>query len=212
MITTIIFDMDGVLLKSIPIHFQAWKRLLTPYFELSREDFNQYIGKSTADTFSALQKIHGFNLDADDFEKRKDKVYAELTKDIMLYPYVISVLENLQKTSLKRGVATSELREIAHSILKTTDVFKYFSVVVGLDGVLRPKPYPDLFLKAAELLGSPAEECLVIEDSPPGIAAAKKAGMFVVAVTNSFARDRLSEADIITDDLPTTLRELNLYS
>ncbi|HVA97147.1 MAG TPA: HAD family phosphatase [Candidatus Acidoferrales bacterium] len=213
MIKTVIFDMDGVLIDSIPVHFLAWKKLFAQHGEFTWEEFVPLIGVSTGDTARILKKK--FNADDNDnfFEKEKDRVYLGLIGEMKLIPKTTLVLQYLKDNGLKLIVATSEPTDIAKRILQNLQVKDYFQTIVGRDQIRHPKPAPDLFIEASKQSHSKPEECLVIEDSVSGVQASKKAEMKVIGLTTTTQKALLHEADIVTDDLFETLRgiDFNTY-
>ena len=207
MIRAIIFDMDGVLVDSMGVHFEVWRELLRPYTNLSQKKFNSWSGKSTLDILSIVQKKYRFVSDAEEFKNRKNDLYIKSISKVKLFPNVKSVLEYLKGKRVTLMVATSETLEVADKLLKIFKIRKYFSVVVGEDMVKNAKPSPDIFLLASKLANYKPRQCLVVEDSPTGIEAAKAAGMQVIALPTTHKKEELQNATLITTNLRKTLEE-----
>ncbi len=191
----IIFDMDGVLIDSMDSHFATWSLLLKPYTSLSREEFNSWSGKSTADIFEIVKEKYRVGGRATTFARKKDKTYLEFKNKLKLFPEVKKVLAKLKELKFKLGVATSEPTIIANQLLESLGIKDYFSAIVGGETVENAKPKPDLFLLTAKLLNDTPKGTLVIEDSPTGVEAAKTAGMRVIGVTTTHPKEALSGAD-----------------
>ena len=207
MIRAIIFDMDGVLVDSMGVHFEVWRELLRPYTNLSQKKFNSWSGKSTLDILSIVQKKYRFVSDAEEFKNRKNDLYIKSISKVKLFPNVKSVLEYLKGKRVTLMVATSETLEVADKLLKIFKIRKYFSVVVGEDMVKNAKPSPDIFLLASKLANYKPRQCLVVEDSPTGIEAAKAAGMQVIALPTTHKKEELQNATLITTNLRKTLEK-----
>ena len=207
MIRAIIFDMDGVLVDSMGVHFEVWRELLRPYTNLSQKKFNSWSGKSTLDILSIVQKKYRFVSDAEEFKNRKNDLYIKSISKVKLFPDVKSVLEYLKGKRVTLMVATSETLEVADKLLKIFKIRKYFSVVVGEDMVKNAKPSPDIFLLASKLANYKPRQCLVVEDSPTGIEAAKAAGMKVIALPTTHKKEELQNATLITTNLRKTLEK-----
>ena len=199
--------MDGVLVDSMGAHFEVWRELLRPYTNLSQKKFNSWSGKSTLDILSIVQKKYGFVSDAEEFKNRKNDLYIKSISKVKLFPNVKSVLEYLKGKRVTLMVATSETLEVADKLLKIFKIRKYFSVVVGEDMVKNAKPSPDIFLLASKLANYKPRQCLVVEDSPTGIEAAKAAGMQVIALPTTHKKEELQNATLITTNLRKTLEK-----
>jgi len=199
----VIFDMDGVIVDSMPYHFIAWHEALRPYgarvscfdvftkegerWERSLEDFLRRAGITP--TPRILNKI---------FLERK-RIFKRYFKRF-IFKGAGEFLRCLKKRGYSLGVVTGTPLEELNKILPRS-IRELFEVVVTGDSVKKGKPHPEPYLKAASVLGLRPKQCLVVENAPFGIASAKKAGMFCIAVTTSLPRDYLKQADIIVDRL-----------
>lgn len=186
-IRAVIFDLDGVICNTAKYHYQAWKKLANVLgFEFSLQDNEMLKGISRRDSLEVLLKIG--KIEADEQQKmewaeKKNKWYieyiSEMNEDEVL-PGVIEFIEKLRKAGIKTALGSaSKNTRIILERLKMKDRFDVIS-----DGTMveKAKPNPDVFLKAAELLGVKAEECLVYEDAQAGIEAATNAGMKCVGI------------------------------
>lgn len=201
MIKAVIFDFDGVLVDSVRIHTEAIIEVLKPYVKLSFDDLKKYAGLKTIDILRDIQKNYGFTADIGELKEEKAKLVLKNLDEIKLFKGVKKTLSILTKSGLKLAVATSGQSKRTVDLLKNNKAYHYFSAVIGFDKVKNAKPAPDLFLQAAHSLNINPEDALVVEDAPLGIKAGKKAGMKVVALTNTFDKNKLYEADYVINDI-----------
>lgn len=185
MIEAIIFDMDGVLVDSEPFHIEIEKR----QFErnkliVSAEEHLNYMGMASDVMWRTIVHKHQLNIPVEELidQNRTESIryFSELTT-IPVMPGLIELLEMLKRKNYPMAVASSSFPEIIELILKKTELRDYFRVVVSSQEAGKSKPEPDVFLLAAKKLGVPPTNCIVIEDSFNGIAAAHAANMHCVA-------------------------------
>ena len=181
----VIFDMDGLMVDTEKIMQREVKKILQEMDYPPHEDvILSIIGLTDRRTKAVLKKAFGEQFDYDLFLKllleRKKIVFHE--EEIGIKKGLWEILEYLKKENIKRIVATGSVRESMNLILNKTGISSYFNLSVCGDEVQRGKPFPDIFLKAAEKINVPIENCLVLEDSQNGIIAAKKAGMSVIFI------------------------------
>jgi HAD superfamily hydrolase (TIGR01509 family) len=209
-IAPILFDCDGVLVDSEPISCETTAELLRARgAKLTNEDVHRlFLGRSADDHRRHLASM-GVTLE-EDFGAIKDRAYIEKARD-RLQPMknARALLERLHGEA-KMAVATSGTPEKVAFSLQETGLARFFDVVVSASEVARGKPFPDLFLRAAERLGVAPETCVVVEDSGPGIEAARAAGMRAVGLSSSISRDALiaAGAHVVIDDLLSLLAHL----
>lgn len=189
-IKAVIFDMDGSLVDSMWIWPEVDREYMGKYNLSPPETFRKDIeGRSyveTAqyflDTFPALART------VEDVCREWTEMTMELYQTVVpLKPGAGEFLERMERQGILMGIATSNSRELAAAALDALDIRKYFSAVITSDEVRQGKPAPDVYLKAAEELQVPPENCLVFEDIPNGIRAGKSAGMSVCAVHDQFS-------------------------
>ncbi|WP_299024721.1 beta-phosphoglucomutase [uncultured Thermanaerothrix sp.] len=197
MIRAFIFDLDGVLTDTSEFHYLAWKRLAEEEgIPFTREDNEALRGVSRHDSLRRLLK--GRTLPPEQFEEwaeRKNRYYLELIAQITpqnLLPGALEFLQALQKAGLKRAIASSSKN--ARWVVERLNLLPWVDVLVDGTMVERSKPAPDLFLKAAELLGEQPYVCVVVEDAEAGIEAARAAGMRVIGLG---PRERVGKADLV---------------
>lgn len=151
---------------------------------LDRDIAEQMVGRSTATNRLMLQAHFGDRLSFDDLARVAERRYREALAagGVPRKPGLVELLDLLAGRGVPRAVATSTARELARHKLDQAGVLSYFDVVVGGDEVVHSKPAPDIFLRAAERLGVQPADCIVLEDSGPGIYAASAAGMVPILV------------------------------
>ena len=204
MIKGILFDMDGVLVdseeyicKAAILMFQQKGLTVHP------EDFIPFVGKGENMYIGGVAEKYNFKVDINEVKALTYKIYSELvTGKLQPLPGVYSFIKKASTKGLKLAVATSADRIKMLVNLKniglTEDTFS--ATVNGLE-VERKKPYPDIFILAAKKLGLTPEECLVVEDAISGVEAAKRAGCKCLALTTSFNKEELKDADWISGNL-----------
>jgi len=195
----VIFDMDGVLINSEPLHFLATQEVLATYgVPMSEADyFGRYIVYSDWEIMELLLSDASARPAA---AQAKSRRYLELVASGI--PPFPDGLELLRRTDGWRvALATGSMRHEAELALRALGIRDCFQAIVAREDCVHGKPNPEPFLRAADGLGVSPARCVVVEDSPGGIQAAKAAGMACVAVTHSCAREQLLGADLVVDDL-----------
>jgi len=195
----VIFDMDGVLINSEPLHFLATQEVLAMYgVAMSEADyFGRYIVYSDWEIMELLLPDASARPAA---AQAKSRRYLELVASgIPPFPDGLGLL--MRTDGWRVALATGSMRHEAELALGSLGIRERFQAIVTREDCVNGKPNPEPFLRAASGLGVSPTRCVVIEDSPGGIQAAKAAGMACVAVTHSCARAQLLEADLVVDDL-----------
>ncbi len=195
----VIFDMDGVLIDSEPLHFLATQEILARYgVAMSEADyFGRYIVYSDWEIMELLLPDASARPAA---AQAKSRRYLELVASgIPAFPDGVGLLGRTD--GWRVALATGSMRHEAELALGSLGIRDRFHVVVTREDCVHGKPNPEPFLRAARGLGVAPARCVVIEDTPGGVQAAKAAGMVCVAVTHSCSRAQLSEADLVVDDL-----------
>lgn len=197
----VIFDLDGTLVdsmwmwKQIDIDFLTKKGL--PYPEnLESEIEGMSFGETAeyfAKTFPLEETVEELQIIWNDMARENYE------KKVPLKPRVKEFLIYLKEQKIKTGIATSNSRDLLEAVSKTHDLFSYIDVFLTSDEVKKGKPAPDVFLKVAEKLGTEPKECLVFEDIPNGILAAKRAGMEVCAVEDAYSMDLAANKKKLAD-------------
>ncbi len=191
-IDTLIFDCDGTLVDTMPVHFEVWTEVLNDNgLVLSEERFYALAGVSTRAIVELLAKEQDVRVDA--LAVSLDKDHRFLVRESHGAP-IAPVIEIARAEQGKRklAVASGNVTEVVRRTLRGVGIESLFEAVVGADQVTRSKPAPDVFLRAAELLGRAPSGCLVYEDGDLGIEAARAAGMRWVDVRPMIAEDAAS--------------------
>jgi HAD superfamily hydrolase (TIGR01509 family) len=197
----VIFDLDGVLVDSEPLHCRAFQEILLPYgIRLTeREYYDRYIVYSDQEVLERVLPDPGLVRAA---LVAKERRYRELLEaGVPAFPDGLVLLSHTD--GWRVGLATGSLRREAELVLRSLGILDRFRTVVTRDDCRNGKPDPEPFLRAAGGLHLPPQRCVVIEDTPGGIQAAKAAGMLCVAVTHSCSRHSLAAAELVVDDLGT---------
>lgn len=203
MIEAMIFDMDGTLVDSETVHFEAWEKTLAIHgvINFPFEDFISYVGTSNEKLADDYIQSGGLEVARDRLVQEKQVIYLDMISGINL---LAGVEETIRKYFGKYRLAVASSSDCVEleKILNTMSLRSYFEQVVGGDMVSRKKPDPEIYLKTAGLLNLAPQQCIAFEDSESGLAAAKDAGMFVVAVPNRLSEHHdFSRADLIIDSI-----------
>lgn len=203
MIKAILFDNDGVIVDSEPLHQQAEKQTMAEFgVQITEADFIDYVGIGAKKMFGDWIAKYNINIAVEVLipahEKNLIKIFQE---NVVPTPNVVKFIQQLVKENYLLAVASSSARALVEVGLKKYDLLRYFRAVVCGDEVEQTKPAPDIFLRAAEKLDVLPEHCLVIEDSNAGIRAAKAAGMQSAGYQNeNSGKQDLSLADVVIAD------------
>jgi HAD superfamily hydrolase (TIGR01509 family) len=185
LIRAVIFDMDGLMLDTEPLYRIAWKQASAECgYDLTDEIYKQLVGRSRKDGFKALVEAFGPEFPLQKFQDcvRKWEADAFSSTPIAKKPGLDSLLTFLESRNIPKAVATSTERQKALGTLNSAGLLWRFETVVAGDEVARGKPFPDIFLLAAQHLGVDPAVCLVLEDAESGVVAANAAGMQVYMV------------------------------
>jgi beta-phosphoglucomutase family hydrolase len=188
-----IFDMDGTLVHTEPLHQQSWIRAMGEVgidLDVAHYD-THFSGRPGRET---TRDLYGFTPEqAEEMSRRLTTIFWELAAgNVEPLPGVRTFLTKI--ADIPKGVATSARRHSAARMLEELGLIDYFGAIVTADDIAHGKPDPEIFLVAAERLGVAPEKCVVFEDSIAGVTAAKAAGMYCAAITTS--RVQFPEADL----------------
>lgn len=197
-----IFDLDGVIVDTVPLHFEAWKRMFSEYGKVFT--FQNY--KEKVDGIPRLDGARAIltDLDKDELEKaasKKQDYYLELVNkgDIKVYRSTVSLIEDLKRRTVKIAAASSSKN--CRYILEKTKIIGLFDAIVGGGDFKKGKPDPEIFLLAAQRIGILPADSVVFEDAKLGAEAAKNGGMLCVGIAREGNKELLKKADIIVSDL-----------
>lgn len=203
---SVILDMDGLMLDTEPVALRAFQQAsIDVGCEFGEELFERLLGLNARAATEVLLAHYGESFPLDDYRGLVARHYAAFLRaeGVPCKPGLFEFLEFLEARGVPRAVATSTASADARDLLDRAGVSRYFAVVVGGDQIERGKPAPDIFLAAAARLGCAAEKSVVLEDSGPGIRAARAAGMTAILVPDG--RDPRPEiramAHVVVDSL-----------
>lgn len=200
----ILFDMDGVLVDSEEYIFEAARLMFAEHgVNVKPADALPFVGTGENSYISGIGRTNGFEVDIERDKARTYQIYGEITQG-KLYPLpgTHKFIAQCQSMGLKMAVASSADRVKIDINLKGIGLSAdSFDAVVSGEDVERKKPFPDIYLLAAERIGVNPADCLVIEDAVSGVKAGKAAGAKCLALTTSFPAEELTEADKIVDSL-----------
>jgi beta-phosphoglucomutase len=199
-----IFDWDGVVIDSSTQHEKSWELLAAETGKpLPAGHFKKGFGKKNQ---VIIPDVLAWSHDPEEIQRlgeRKEELYRELVSEggMTILPGASELLAALKASGIPRAVASSTSRTNLEAIFASTGLHQFFDAVVSAEDVVKGKPAPDVFLKAASLLGVPPKSCIVFEDALFGIEAAQRAGMKVVAVATTNPLDILGHADRAVESL-----------
>ena len=206
----LIFDVDGVIADTEAVNARASIRVFEDLFAIlgvKRQDFEAGLGRGAAEYVKAAARVHGLELTEEQVEKatqlRQEYFLNVLSEEpLPPFPGVLELMEKaMQSRDFRVAIATSGTLEKSRAVLDAARVpYQEMVYITGSD-VKNKKPHPELFLLAAERMGVESANCVVIEDAPNGVQAAKAAGAKCIAVTNSANAANLSQADLVCDSL-----------
>jgi HAD superfamily hydrolase (TIGR01509 family) len=205
----VVFDCDGVIVDSEPIGLNTLAEVVNHFgLPLKRPELDHYCGHSDIATYYDFVAKYGQFTTAAEFIKAIDEAYFGAVDELgmQVFPGVLDLVDQLKELGVPYGIGSSGNRRKVTASLTAAGVYDRFPVIVGGDDVTEAKPAPEIFLKVASLLQAQPSCCVVIEDSPTGVTAAKRAGMACVAVTTSFDEAALAQADLVV----TGVRQLSI--
>jgi len=199
MIQGVLFDMDGVIVDTLHYHYLAWQHTFEKHGgSISKQTILLHEGRKSEELLPILIQESGVLIPEDrrdQFIEEKRIRYREIVR-ISHFPNSLDVVRTLRQRGFKVALVTaSALKNMEHAL--NPDQRDHFDFILTGDEIERAKPHPGPYLTAARRLGLKPEECIVIENAPLGIEAAKAAGMQCVAIESTLERDYLSSADFI---------------
>lgn len=206
----LIFDVDGLIGDTEPINAKVTIRVLDEMFGLQGvkdEDFAAGYGRGAEAYVKVGARVHGLELtdeQAHAAAEARERGLAETVRKegLPAFPGVLDLIHAaLEQDGFRLAIATSATRELSEAILTATKVPYERMVYVSGSDVTKKKPDPQIFLIAIDRLGLPAARCVVFEDAPSGVQAARAAGARCIAVTNTVLAEELIDADLVVDSL-----------
>jgi beta-phosphoglucomutase-like phosphatase (HAD superfamily) len=199
MIQAVLFDMDGLIVDTEPIHFKAFQAYLREFgVEMPESLMREFVGFSEAENIRDLKEKYGIDAPLEEMVAQRRARYLELARrePIRIFPGFWEFSGEVRRRGLKQAVVSSSTRDQVEVVLPRlfegrSDLggpAAYFDAVVTGSDVAKTKPAPDIYLLTSGRLGVPPVGCLALEDTPPGVQAAAGAGMRVIAVPNEYTR------------------------
>ncbi len=203
----VIFDMDGVLIDTVRVHWQTYNKLLRKEYGVFVDDsmLASIIGMSLAEQIPILNKKFNIQINVANFIKETTIQNKSLLENLQPKPGALELIKSLHSSKIPLGLGTSSSRFIAVERMKKINLYKFFTVILGEEDVAKHKPDPEIYNKVASRLRVPNLRCVVIEDAPNGILAASSANMKSIGVVTRFVnKSKLAGADLIVNSLNDT--------
>ena len=185
-IKAVLFDLDGVLVNMPDGHYEALNNVLRMFgTEISRDEhFSRFNGLPTSKKIEELERQGRLPSGLKDFINNLKQKHTKAVIPRYCAPDYskIILLEHLKRKNFKLACCSNSIKETLHLMLKSAELFHFFDVIIGNDEISNPKPHPEIYLVTFERLGVKPEECIIVEDAPHGIAAAKASGAKVFEV------------------------------
>lgn len=215
MIEAVIFDMDGVLIDSEPLHYRTDLILLEQLgIPVQSSYLDRFVGMTNPEMWTTIVSEWGITRDIDEILAEQLELKLTLLEDgdWPALPGAAELAEYLAAERIPLAVASSSSLQFIEGVLRKTGLDRYIHHHVSAESMERGKPAPDVFLEAARILNTDPVRCTVIEDSRNGVLAARAAGMAVIGYQNpSSGNQDLSRADVVVSDHRDTLRELQKF-
>ncbi len=199
MIKAIIFDMDGTLVDSEKLHYQSWKIVLenhgVPSF--SFEEFLGYVGTSNEKIATEYHAAYNLKQTSAALVTEKQQLHLKKLDEVEAMPGIFTVIHRF-KEKLRLGIASSSHLIELQRIINVLNLEGIFEHIIGGDMITHRKPHPEIYQRSCALFGLSPEQCLAIEDSEPGVTAAKTAGLYTIAIPNALSSHHdFSQADLV---------------
>ena len=205
MIKTVIFDMDGVIVDTEPVHHYAYNQHFEQLnIEVNAEMYASFTGNSTKNIFERLKIQFNLAEEVNALVETKRNLFNDAfdnKEDLYLLDGVGDLIKDLYDNGMQLVLASSSATVTINRIFNRFGLHKYFTHIVSGEDFPKSKPHPAIFLRAAELANTPVENCIVIEDSTNGIMAAKAAGIYCIGYDSFHSKlQDYSLADVVITD------------
>ncbi|MFW6074093.1 MAG: HAD family hydrolase [Chloroflexota bacterium] len=202
--SAVIFDFDGLLVDSEPVQIAAWERYLERFgVSLTDDVLASMYGRRLSDASAAAVEMLQLPVSPEEVARDRDEIFLETVPgNIHAKPGAVTAVQWVSAQGIPLALATSGHRRYIDLALDSAGIPRLFDAEITGELVSHGKPDPETFLRAAEALGYAPGDCVVVEDSPNGVMAAKRAGAFCIAVPDGPEhRDLLTGADVVLDSL-----------
>jgi beta-phosphoglucomutase family hydrolase len=184
----LVFDCDGTIADTMPLHYEAWAQAIQHHgYEFPEALFYEMAGIPTARIIELLNERHGWNIPVEQAATLKENLYVERIHRVLPIEPVVKLVQDYAG-KLPMAVATGGTRAICTKTLTAMNVLQHFQAIVTADDVQHGKPAPDIFLEAARRLNVPPQQCYAFEDGELGLQSAKAAGMVAIDVRPMYSR------------------------
>lgn len=205
MLKAVLFDMDGVIVNTEPLHFKAYYNMFeTIGVKVPLEHYQTYTGRSTINTCKGICDHFNLPHQPEELVQLKRQAFKSLflnDPDLDLLPGVLDLIKNYYNNGITLVLASSASEVTINDVFTRFDLDKYFKGKISGASLAASKPHPEIFLRAAEIAGESTKHCMVIEDSTSGIQAAHSAGIYCVAFKSPHSKNQdYTLANKVIDD------------
>lgn len=207
----VIWDLDGVLADTGEAHFQAWAAVLSERkIPFDRAAFDCVFGMNNKGTLTELLGRPPTQEELESIADRKELLFRQFAKKLVRpIPGALRLLDELEGAGWSQAVASSAPQENIDLVVDTFNIRRYFATILSGAGLPAGKPDPALFLQAARALGLSPVQCVVVEDAPVGVEAARRAGMSCIAVATTRQKETLGPGPVFTDLQSVTVQDFS---
>lgn len=203
MIRAVIFDMDGTMVNTEDLWKEVNSELAEKYgviFEVNLR--TKMMGRKEEDALKIFRDFYELSVSVNELLLARKQLLFEKIDKVAINPGLIELIGLLEKLNIKKAIATSTYKDFAYAVIKAINVGENFPVVITGDTVVKGKPSPDIFIKAANTLGVEPQNCLVLEDAQNGVEAGYNAGMKVLAIPHEHSLNQdFSKANKVLNSL-----------
>jgi HAD superfamily hydrolase (TIGR01509 family) len=181
----VLFDMDGVIIDSEPLWSEAERQLLARRKLLYSPELKAVLmGRDSREAVGLLIEYYNLSESVDDVIKERNQLIAELFREFLQpIPHAVDLIRSARDSGIRTALASSSPKHLIELVMDKLRIAELFDLILSGDQVERGKPAPDIYLRAARELGVAPDSCLVVEDAPSGVTAAKAAGMCCLAIS-----------------------------